>query len=275
VNDSARGNALQAREAVASAFGTTNWTVTSLGGSTATAWRATGERTVVVRLDADVEVLRRVAEIGIAPAVISAGDVGGRRYVIQEHVDMPSPSVRWLREHAEAAAALFATLARDRVLRTLGVPLDAGPWADSLLSSARAATLDRIRLDRVERLAAEAPLARSDDLTASHGDPNRSNFLAGDRLALLDWDEFRLADRMRDVGQFAWWYLPETQWPSFLIASGTGSTNAIARRLYWWAAAESLDVALRLLSLDPSAAERFLVDFDHAAEGRPNPRREH
>jgi hypothetical protein len=263
-----------ARAAVVKATGRRDWKIGPLGGSTGRTWLATGGETVVVRLDASPEVLVRVAQRGIGPAVLASGQVAGRTFVVQEHVDAPSPSARWLSEHVVDVGSLFGSLAGDPVLARLAPPLEAPSFAVELLDSARNAGLGHDRIGLVERLAGGPPPISADELRATHGDPNRTNLLAGDRLLLVDWDDLRRADPLRDLGPLAWWYLPEVAWPDFLAAAGQPWTEAVLDRFWWWTAAESLDVALRLLAHDRAGAEGFLGDFVCAARRQPNPRRD-
>jgi hypothetical protein len=248
-----------------------DWHVAPLGGSSERTFVATGPETVVVRLDADPRVLRRLAEIGVGPVVVAAGEHDGRTFVIQESVDGDVASAGWMRANARAVADLVATYARDRELTRLAVPLTTDSYASALLAQARL-VLPAGCMEEVERLVDLAPAAGETPAVASHGDPNASNFLVGERLLLVDWDDLRCADPMRDVGQLAWWYLPEPAWPDFVAAAGVTWDAAARDRLFWWVAAESLDVALRLLPDHPGAAEDFLADFDAAIAGDPNPR---
>jgi hypothetical protein len=78
---------------------------------------------------------------------------------------------------------------------------------------------------------------------------------------------------MRDIGQLAWWYLAPRLWDDFIEASGVTRGEEARRRLFWWAAAESLHVALRLCPIDAEAAAGFVADFRAALAGEPNPRR--
>ena len=126
----------------------------------------------------------------------------------------------------------------------------------------------------IDGLGVQAAGLQGTRLVASHGDPNASNFLVSPNgLRLIDWDDLRRADPVRDLGQVAWWYLPETAWPSFMAAAGLSWDARVERRLAWWVAAESVDVALRLWATDAEAAAAFLRDAEAAIVGRPNPRR--
>jgi hypothetical protein len=248
--------------------------VAPLGGSTGRTWFASRvDDAAVVRLDASGRVLERVARLGIGPAVLASGRIGGRAYVIQQYVNAPSPGRPWLADHVEIVGRLFRAFAEDRALARLAKPLAAEKFAADLVETATTAGLDPARLGLVQALATEAPWIDPGDVVASHGDPNDSNFLVADRLLLVDWDDLRVADPLRDLGQFAWWYLPEPSWPSFLEIARLPWNEATRRRFYWWVAAESLDVGLRLLPHDGAAAAHFFLDFERASRREPNARK--
>ncbi len=259
-------------DAVAEVLGGT-WTVMPLGGSSRRAFVARGDAEVVVRLDARVEVLERVAAIGVGPRVLGSGAVAGRPFVVQELVPGAPVTPAWIADHAADAARMVGAVAHDGGLAGLAEPLAAGGYAEQLLRSAEAAGLAPAHLRAVGRLVTTTP-TDPPALVATHGDPNSSNILlAGDRPLLVDWDDLRRADPLRDLGQLAWWYLPETTWSGFIETAGVFWDETTEARLHWWVAAESLDVALRLLPAERTMAEAFLDDMTAALDGRPNPRR--
>ncbi len=259
-------------DAVAEVLGGT-WTVTPLGGSSRLAFVARGDTEVVVRLDARVEVVERVAAIGVGPRVLGSGAVAGRPFVVQELVPGVPVTPAWIADHAADVARMVGAVARNGRLAGLADPLAADGFVEQLTRGAEEAGLEAANLAAVGRLVTTAP-ADPPVLVASHGDPNNSNILlAGGRLLLVDWDDLRRADPLRDLGQLAWWYLPEAARRGFIETAGVMWDETTEARIHWWVAAESLDVALRLLPTDPAMAGAFLDDMTAALEGRPNPRR--
>jgi hypothetical protein len=237
------------------------------GGSSGRTFRADGERPIMIRLDASVPVHARLATLGIVPQILGSGSFEGRPFVLQPLVAAPVTSVDWVRSNADDVARLVRRYQADEVLAGLATPLSPSAFARALGQSTRDAAL----ASRVERLVKQAPTVADDAWRATHGDPNYRNFLSSDPPWLVDWDELRRADPMRDIGQIAWWYLDESAWPRFIAACG--EQRGAIDRVHWWAAAESLDVAVRLADRDPEAAAGFFGDFEAAIEGRSNPRR--
>jgi thiamine kinase-like enzyme len=120
-----------------------------------------------------------------------------------------------------------------------------------------------------ERFATLRPV----ELVATHGDPNRKNFIVATDAYLVDWDDLTLSDPMRDIGPLLWWYVPPNEWKDLLVEIGHDDEAGIRDRLYWWVAAESLDVALSLLEggSGGAGAADFLDDFVAAINGQGNP----
>jgi aminoglycoside phosphotransferase len=274
VGTTLNGSTDVARQAVRDALGQAPWAVSPLGGSMGRTYLARADRTVVVRLDADQEVLRRVATLGVSPQVLASGDVAGRTFVILEHVAGTTATASDLASRELDLARLVARYAGDHDLSGLATPLGVADILDA--AAARIAALDEPdswtpALDRLEGLADRVETVPP---VASHGDPNATNFLmTAGRLCLVDWDDLRSADPMRDLGQLAWWYLPRRRWAPFTEAAGVAWTRAVETRLFWWVASESLDVALQLAPEHPQASRAFRDDAEAALLGLTNPRR--
>ncbi len=237
-------------------------------------------RRVFVKLGASSDVLRRVAEIGVAPAVLAAGGYRGFSYVIQEYVEGDFPDHDWFGPHVEEAARLLRLVHRDSPLRAL-VESPAHPRPRQLRDIelthrlVEASFPDHSGFKTAYAwIAHRRPSMPENDLVPTHGDVNRKNFLiTPTRVVLIDWDDIALADPLRDVGPLIWWYLPPSRWPSFLERYGLPATPAVIERIYWWAACISLDVAAGLLErgyLD--LAHEFLGDLLAAASQQSNPR---
>lgn len=250
-----------------------DWLVAPLGGSNARTFVATGPRSAVVRLDTSPAILERLAAIQVAPRVLGAGRVGPHPFVVQAHVQGPPVDGGWIADHAADVARLVARYAADGPLAALAEPLRVDDCLADLARRAASVRVGEPVGTAIERLARQAATLQPAVLVASHGDPNASNFLVEEgRPLLIDWDDLRRADPMRDLGQLAWWYLPQHGWPGFMDAAGVRWDAAAEDRLYWWVAAESLDVALRLLADHSAAADDFLADAAAAIDRRPNPR---
>jgi hypothetical protein len=239
---------------------------------------------VFVKLDVRVDVLERLGDLDIAPPVLAHGRAGAATYVVQAHIDGISPGREWLQGHIEEAGVLFGRWHADTRLATMLRPDAGGSFAaymhDELSSLQR--RLDRRRepvfLTRETREACRRLVAIPDewdpvDLAPVHGEPNTSNMLVGrDGLRFVDWDEIRLADPLRDVGPFLWWYLPEREWGRFFEVAGHDWSEAIRDKVYWYAARASLDVALWHYESGHGSDRGFLADCIAAVKLRGNPR---
>ncbi|MCA1569702.1 MAG: phosphotransferase [Chloroflexi bacterium] len=223
-----------------------------------------------MRLDTDPAIIARLSALGLTPGLLGSGSVAGRTFVIQQRITGEPLNSRGLAAHWKDAAALLRRLHEDIVLARMVRRLSPAELVETSSS--------RLPVAHPARAGARELLARSDRLgavlhVATHGDPNAGNFLFDGKLWLIDWDELQLADPVRDVGQVAWWYLDRAAWPAFLTAAGIPFEDAAMDRLFWWVAAESLDVAVRLLPSDPESAAAFLGDMAAALAHQPNPRR--
>jgi hypothetical protein len=256
-------------EEAARVLGPGTWRASSLGGSSGRTFVVEGPRRVVVRACPDPDVIERLAALEVVPPVLATG-TSPSTFVIQPFIDGETATPDWIDEHVDDVGRCLGRYLTDRELgRRVGRTLVASEFGARLSDDAR------VLLPRgLARLAATLPRTAHDIAGGpSHGDPNGSNFLRGDRLWLVDWDDVAIADPVRDLGQIAWWYVAERRWDRLFAAAGLGLTGDVRRRIHWWAAAESLDVALRLLRSDAVAAAPFLEDFEAAARGQPNPRR--
>ena len=259
--------------AVGATLGGTGWAVAPLPGSSDRSFVVTGPRRLVLRFVEAPGVLEYLGRAAVAPGVVARSATEGRDFVLQEYVESPRIDGGWIAAHHGAVAHLFAVVAADARLARLAEPLATRRFVHDLAElTAREAPAGAreivLELDAMAATLEEVPLV------PSHGDPNASNFLdSREGLRLIDWDDLRLADPLRDLGQVAWWYLPEADWPRFMAAAGARWDEHAQRRLAWWVAAESLDVAARLFHVDVEMAAGFVRDAEAAIVGRPNPRR--
>ncbi|MFN2484167.1 MAG: phosphotransferase family protein [Candidatus Limnocylindria bacterium] len=235
---------------------------------------ANGRRKVFVKVDARVEVLRRLGELGVAPPVIAVGALAGRTLVIQEWVSGRHPDRPWFARRLLDWGTLVRTYQDDETIMRLLASSTLAPagYANRMLALATSSAPEMT--DAARGLHELAVRLGSAEPVPTHGDPNASNFVLSRRRAyLVDRDDAALADPLRDIGQLLWWYVASTQWPRFFEWAETEFDDDVRDRLYWWVAAESLDVALRLHAEGKHPdARAFLTDAVAALEHRPNPR---
>ncbi|MEO5704225.1 MAG: aminoglycoside phosphotransferase family protein [Candidatus Limnocylindrales bacterium] len=244
-----------------------------------------GRRRLFLKFDVAVDVLRRLAAIGVAPPVLHGGQYRGRSFAIQPFIEGGHPQKDWFDPHLSAVARLVATYHADGPLRALLGPSSAASHeqhvSDLLARYDRRAHGGSARCglpfgNAVEELRKQADGLRPSSLVPTHGDPNNKNFVVTDDSSayLLDWDDLEMSDPFRDVGQLLWWYVPHGRWVELLGQLGLATDADAERSLYWWVAAESLDVSMHLADLRIRvAALAFFEDFRAAIAQQPNPRR--
>jgi thiamine kinase-like enzyme len=236
-----------------------------------------------VKLDADAEVVQRVAELGIAPPVVASGTHQGQTYVIQYYIQGTHPDRAWFSLHLPQLATVIEKYHHDPVLRLLlakGKPPGyeehitaelryLGALLAGLPESPQRAELYSF----FDEFKDQARAFDSVDLVPAHADPNYHNFLlVGEMVYLLDWEGVTLSDPLRDVGPLLWWYVPREKWPEFFAACSNEMDAQRERKVYWWAARQSCSVALWFAGRGLlEQATPFMIDFEAALHGRANP----
>jgi len=239
-----------------------------------------GERRVFIKINVFVQMLRRVAELGIIPPILACGELEGYTYIIQEYVAASYPEHWWFASHMSEIAALVRTYQQDEKL--LNLLTDRGPTyladdfsrVNQCYDALRAAFHDHVGVSRAyANILAQLPAVRGAMCVPTHGDISRKNFLlTSDRILLVDWDEASPSDPMRDIGPLLWWYVPPPRWENFFQAYGQTLGDAVLARLYWWTARMSLEEAYGLLEHGyREHALDFVADFMAAAMCESNP----
>lgn len=268
-------------------FGAGRWQVSrTRSGWTGRSFVASnGGTRLFLKIDVAASALRRLAELGVAPQVLHAGEYLGRSFVIQPYVGGRHPHRGWFEGHMRELARIVRAYQNDTELRDLRasptVPTHrehVNEVIDHLEQRWRRAAVQMEPTDdrfghAIGELRRRSVDLESADLVPTHGDPNRKNFILADSVYVVDWDDLALSDAMRDIGQLLWWYVPTHRWDVALDLFGVHAGEAVRERIYWWVAAESLDVALTLVERgQESGAGAFLNDFAAAIEQRRNPR---
>lgn len=242
-----------------------------------------GSQRLFLKFDAGVDALRRLAELGVTPPVLRAGEYRSHSFVVQPYLRGRHPPHRWFDSHQRELARLVRAYQRDGVLRNLISPLAipthqalVNASVDDLEHRSRFALHPRLRARSLARaigqLRSRSSNLQASELVPTHGDPNLKNFVLTDTVYLMDWDDLALSDPLRDVGQLMWWYLPPSRWDDFFGELGLDGDDHMRDRLFWWVASESLDVALSLTEHgDWDRATEFFDDFAAAIEQRANP----
>ncbi len=243
-----------------------------------------GDVRVFVKFDVSDHLLKRLADLGVAPPLLYGGCHEGRSFVIQRFVAGPYPERRWFAEHLPELAAFIRTYQNDETLRALltakrephyrqHVADELDEMRGRLERASSPIVCSDVIQDGFGRLQAQAEVLEEVKLVPTHADPNRKNFvLTDERFVMVDWDDPVLSDPLRDVGLLLWWYVPRDRWEEFFSAYGQTVDRALLDRLYWWAARGSLAIALWFESRDEREEQRdFLEDFLAAVSRQDNP----
>lgn len=262
-----------------------NWKVSRAqsGWSRRTFVVADGARRLFLKFDVAVEALQRLADLAVTPPVIHAGEYRGHSFVVQPYLRGRHPHHSWFARHLSELARLVRAYQWDERLRNLiSQPIIPTHKAlvnrvvEDLEHRSRRYLRSRLRDSNLALAIGQLRTVSSNlqavELVATHGDPNRKNFVLTNGVYLVDWDELALSDPLRDVGQLLWWYVPLKRWDDFFGEFGLDGDDAVRDRLFWWMAAESLDVALSLTEHgDCATANEFMDDFAAAIERQANP----
>jgi thiamine kinase-like enzyme len=244
-----------------------------------------GDRRLFIKFDVNPQALKRLGEIKVAPPLLSSGTHKGRRYSIQQYVAGVYPSRQWLQQHLKTLGRLFARYHRDQNLLLL-LPKPPSKSYRDLLAKEVQILRERLPKDGSDLFSSQtvrqafaefevqAGHLREASLVPTHGDPSRKNFLLLDeQLFMIDWDELILSDAMRDTGPFLWWYASPDTWPEFFDSYAEDLDKPQLDRLYWWAARQSLQVALWTANEAGAHKETqaFLEDFEAGVAQQDNP----
>lgn len=243
-----------------------------------------GQKRVFIKFDTDVCALERLTEIGVAPTLLAHGESEGVNHIVQQFIDGEHPTREWIRSHIKETGQAFHRWHGDMALTALlepGAPSSYAEYLDRELSSLH---------QRWERLESATPFSAEvrysfhrfltlghsltpAELVPVHDEPNTSNMLVSSgRLLVVDWDDIRLGDPLRDLGPFLWWYLPQKDWGRAIVTRGGQFDEGTRQKIFWFAARASLDVALWLLKHEGEDDKGFLKDFVAATHLQPNPR---
>jgi aminoglycoside phosphotransferase (APT) family kinase protein len=245
-----------------------------------------GDRKLFLMCNVNAPVLRRLADLHVAPPLVESGSWQGQPYVVQEYVEGAYPDREWIGRHLRALVLLIARYHADEPLRRMVAPRPEPSYRahveQTLLALEHGLACVRSRaLHSAQAVAAISELRRQAGhfpavpLVPTHGDPNTKNILvAGSQIWLIDWDDIQLSDPMRDLGVLLWWYVARDRWQEVLHVAGLSPADAVLPRLYWWSACASFRVALwhGARAHDEDGARAFLDDCVAALDGRANPR---
>jgi thiamine kinase-like enzyme len=210
-----------------------------------------GNNRVFIKNDIASPALLRLSELGIAPKVIYSSDDADLPILIQEYVEAVHPTKKEINDRYRAYATLFEVFHNDDKLTkivakphyTYNNAVDSviewmREWAEEIkdLSESTMKFMSAIERDR--------PQDVSDSMVPIHADPNNSNFMVtADKIYIVDWDDIRILDPLRDVGQFCYEYVDKENWNEFFTIVGIDLNPERLKRMYWWVAIMKIIIA--------------------------------
>jgi thiamine kinase-like enzyme len=206
----------------------------------------------------------------------------GRTYVIQEYISGEYPDRQWFATHLPVIASCIQRYHEDQPLTNLLSQTTSGGYHEHIaldlaqlegrFSSLNAEVLHTPEITMAfEELKSQVPELQPARLVPVHIDPNTHNMLlTGETFLLIDWDGILLSDPMRDIGLLLWWYVSQRHWPDFFQNYASSLDDALAARIFWWAARTSFAVALWHVEHQRECSA-FLQDFLAALAKKSNP----
>lgn len=236
-------------------------------------------RRMFIKFGVSAPILRRLGDICVAPRLLANGEYQGESYVIQEYIEGEHPNRSWLYDHFAETAQLMKRYHEDSPLTELVgdtevvhyrryIEADLNNLAQRIRFCHQTPKMQKL-FTRFQGLSEMLEEAR---LVPIHNEPNTTNMLvSGPKLVFIDWDEILLADPMRDIGNFLWWYAPRNTWEDFARTAGVEPIEYSEQKVYWFAARASLVIYLWQVEHGHSGDE-FFKDFLAALNMQTNPR---
>lgn len=248
------------------------------------------EQAYFVKLGAEVERYQVMAELGLSPPVVAAGQLEeGISILVQEKVRGQKPQRKdfhqyWMK-FAESIRRTHQSERLKQILpkRTSNQHKDVGieilveieaRWEQR--KSAVLAFTEYVD-QSIQSLKAQVSQFAERGLVASHNDVCNGNWLvtAEGAIYLLDYESMSMDDPASDLGAILWWYYPPKMRAEFLRVAGYRNDEEFRNRMRIRMAIHNLNIIIpRSGSFDCFVAERFeadLEDFRAVLAGRENP----
>ncbi|WP_129727863.1 phosphotransferase family protein [Ectobacillus funiculus] len=224
-----------------------DWKVTPAGGATGDAYIAQqGERKLFLKRNSSPFLAVLSAE-GIVPKLLwtkrmTNGDVisaqawlNGRKL---ESAEMKNESVALLLQKIHSSQALL------QMIQKLGKrPFLANDILNELLSILEEKVSQKGAVQKgLQYLRSSLAEVAHEELAVCHCDVNHNNWILSDddELYLIDWDGAVIADPALDIGMLLYWYVPQSEWKSWLKHYDIEMTNSLLRRMEWYVIAQSI-----------------------------------
>ena len=272
-------------------FSIRDWTFSLPPGSEMETYFVRGNgQSYFVKVGASLERYLVMAEIGLAPPVLSFGHLeSGLSVLVQPFVEGRTPSQTDFQHEWQRVAALVRRMHHDPRLSSILEPSSSNSHKESGLRA-----MNRLR-QKWERYKVQVPevapfVEKSLDelerqihrfstagLVASHNDICNANWLlASDRnIYVLDFESMSMDDPAFDLGALLWWYYPPRLRKPFLEIAGYSYDQEFRYRMRVRMALHCFSITLpREASFDRFNSDNYeeaLTDFRAILQGRENP----
>jgi thiamine kinase-like enzyme len=243
-----------------------------------------------VKIGATIERYMALAEIGLTPPVLSAGQLkSGISILVQPFIAGKTPSRLDFQNQFERVAALIRILHNSRRVRRVLPPacsdLHKGAGREAFSHLLQKWERYKLKVPNASKfvdislaeLALEIEQFTSEGLVASHNDICNANWLfANDgKTYLIDLDSMSMEDPALDMGAFLWWYYPPEMRGRFLEIAGYPYNDEFRHRMRVRMALHCLSILLpREQSFDDFQPDSFsdsLRDFRAVLANKENP----
>jgi thiamine kinase-like enzyme len=247
-----------------------------------------------IKVGARVERYQVMAELGLTPAVLAAGQLtDSATILVQPRIEGRNPSRQDFQRHPERFANAIREMHNSAALKQVLPPRSSDSyqvvgletlaevqrrWAQFRPQvSAVAAFVDA----KIEILKDQLKQLPGGGLVASHNDICNGNWLvtADEKVYLVDLEAMALDDPALDLGALLWWYYPPEMRPDFLAVAGYHNDMEFREKMRIRMAIHCLNIILpRDHSFDKFNADSFadaLEDFRAVVSGAENPQGYH
>jgi thiamine kinase-like enzyme len=237
---------------------------------------------VFIKFDVNIKPLKRVCDLNLAPQLLSSGEYNKRTYIIQEFIEGKFPDRSWFTSNLIDLATfinkyhsdntLFEILKKNSKLDYFSNVSDSLLFIEHDLGNIKdEASSDFERY--LSQLRDKSSELSTVEVVPTHADPNYKNFLlTKNKIYMIDWDDVRLSDPIRDIAPLLWWYVNKKKWPILFNKLDMPINDTLMNRFYWWMARQSLTIAIFFAKRhDIQQTQYYLEDFSAALNQENNP----
>ncbi|MBN2501536.1 MAG: phosphotransferase [Anaerolineales bacterium] len=276
-------------------FGSRDWQLSlPRGTGNETYYAESGGKTYFIKVGAFVERYRVMAELGLTPAVLAAGQLAdGATILVQPRIEGRNPSRQDFQRHPERFANVIREVHNSAALKQVLPPRSSDSYQavglETLADVQRRWAQFRPQVPavvafvdaQIEILKDQLEQLPGGGLVASHNDICNGNWLvtANEKVYLVDLETMALDDPALDLGALLWWYYPPEMRADFLAVAGYENNAQFREKMRIRMAIHCLSIILpRENSFDrfnPDSFADLLEDFRAVVGGEENPQGYH